>query len=97
MNQPEDPWADPGYRPDLAPAMSNGFYRAIGDYCRRENLKAAGIGAGLADAMGTGPGSLIRAREPEPDMRPYRDAAAGHARQAQATGTSQVREPEAGS
>jgi hypothetical protein len=38
--QPGDPWADPGYRPELAPPMSDSFYRAIGDYCRAENAEA---------------------------------------------------------
>jgi len=39
----EDPWADPGYRPDLAPPMSDGFYRAIGDYVHAENAKAEAV------------------------------------------------------
>jgi len=36
----EDPWADPGYRPEPAPPMSDGFYRAIGEYVAAENAKA---------------------------------------------------------
>ena len=40
MIEPEDPWASPGYRPEPAPPMGDGFYRAIGDYARAENAKA---------------------------------------------------------
>ena len=46
---PGDPWADPGYHPDPAPPMSDGFNRVIGDYCRAENAKTPGperLGAG---------------------------------------------------
>jgi len=41
MIEPEDPWADPGYHPDPAPPMSDGFYRALGEYVRAENARAA--------------------------------------------------------
>jgi hypothetical protein len=34
------PWADPDYHPQLAPPISDAFYRAAGDYCRAENAKA---------------------------------------------------------
>ena len=36
----EDPWADPDWRPELAPPMTDSFYRAIGDWCAAENAKA---------------------------------------------------------
>jgi hypothetical protein len=36
----EDPQAGADYRPELAPPMSDGFYRAIGEYVRAENAKA---------------------------------------------------------
>jgi hypothetical protein len=43
--EPEDPRADPGYRPAPGLSMSDAFYRAIGDYCHAENAKAeAGLG-----------------------------------------------------
>jgi hypothetical protein len=36
----EDPQSGPGYRRELAPPMSDGFYRAIGEYARAENATA---------------------------------------------------------
>jgi hypothetical protein len=44
--EPEEPWADPGYRSAPGFPMSDAFYRAIGDYCHAENAKAE---AGLDD------------------------------------------------
>jgi hypothetical protein len=44
--EPEDPWAEPGYRPAPGLPMSDAFYRAIGGYCHAENAEAE---AGPAD------------------------------------------------
>ena len=41
MTAPEDPWADPEYRPEPGPPMDDRFYRAIGEYVARENAKTA--------------------------------------------------------
>ena len=42
MTEPEAeaPQASADYRPELAPPISDGFYRAIGEYARAENAKA---------------------------------------------------------
>ena len=41
--EPADPWADPAWRPELAPPVSDGLTRAIGDYCAAENAKAKAV------------------------------------------------------
>jgi hypothetical protein len=64
-----DPWADPAWRPELAPPVSDGLVRAIGDYCAAENAKAepSFIGGLPEDRITVNADHEIVTAEPDPD------------------------------